>query len=94
MECANYLNYLPIEVIEYVLKKTSRISNPNWKYAMTILDDYIKKKINTLAKAEADNLNHKTKQSNNNDEIQETPEEKIARKKKAIEEAMKKNETG
>ena len=85
----NYLNNLPIEVIEYVLKKTSRISNPNWKYAMTILDDYINKKINTLEKAKADDLNHKTKQSNNNDELEETLEEKNARKVKELEEAIK-----
>ena len=31
-ECISYLDKLPIELIEYALRKTARISNPSWKY--------------------------------------------------------------
>lgn len=61
LECVGYLDKLNIDVIEYVLKKTSRISNPNWAYAVSILEDYIRKKIDTVEKAIADDLNHKNK---------------------------------
>ena len=67
LECTSYLDKLPVDVIEYVLKKTSRIANPNWAYAMSILDDYVKKDIVTLELAKADDLKHK---SNNNKQNQ------------------------
>lgn len=86
LECTSYLEKMPIEVIEYVLKKTARISQPNWKYAMSILDSYVSKKIDTLEKAKADDLNFKT----NNKVKEETIEEANARKLKALEEMMKK----
>lgn len=60
-ECIRYLDKLPFEVIEYVLKKTSGISNPNWNYADTILEDYYKKGINTLEKVRAEEINFKYK---------------------------------
>lgn len=65
MECVSYLDKIPIDVIEYVLKKTSRISYPNWSYAMSILEDYKRKNIDTVEKAKADDLKYKgTKTSN------------------------------
>ena len=88
-ECTGYLDKLPIDVIEYVLKKTSRIANPNWAYAMSILDDYVKKKITTLEQAKADDLNHKSSKSSTKNDIEESTEEKNARKLKELEEAMK-----
>lgn len=60
-ECIAYLDKLPFEVIEYVLKKTSGISNPNWNYADTILEDYYKKGINTLEKVRAEENKYKNK---------------------------------
>lgn len=60
-ECIGYLEKLPFEVIEYVLKKTSGISNPNWNYADTILEDYYKKGINTLEKVRTEEINFKNK---------------------------------
>ena len=60
-ECIAYLDNLPFEVIEYVLKKTSGISNPNWNYADTILENYYKKGINTLEKVRAEEIKFKKK---------------------------------
>lgn len=60
-ECIAYLDKLPFEVIEYVLKKTSGISNPNWNYADTILEDYYKKGINTIEKVRAEENKYKNK---------------------------------
>lgn len=59
-ECISYLDKLPIEVIEYALKKTARKS-ANWDYAMTILDSYVSKGINTLEKVQADEIEFKNK---------------------------------
>ena len=80
-ECIAYLEDLPFEVIEYVLKKTSRITSPNWRYAQKILDDYIKRKIDTIEKVRADNFKNK-------DRPAETREEMLARKTKELEEAL------
>lgn len=62
-ECITYLDKLPFEVIEHVLKKTSGISNPNWNYADTILEDYYKKGINTLEKVRVEEIKFKNKTS-------------------------------
>ena len=62
-ECITYLDKLPFEVIEHVLKKTSGISNPNWNYANTILEDYYKKGINTLEKVRVEEIKFKNKTS-------------------------------
>ena len=59
-ECIGYLEKLPFEVIEYALKKTGR-KGANWDYAMTILDNYEKKQIDTVEKAKADDLAYKSK---------------------------------
>lgn len=80
-ECISYLDDLSFSVIESVLEKTSRISNPNWGYAKVILDDYVQRKIDTLEKVKADNINYKTKNGSNT-EKKETKEERIERLKK------------
>ena len=86
-ECTEYLKKLPFEVIEHALKITAR-KGAKWDYAMTILDSYVDKKLNTLEKIQADEIEFKNK-TNKNTEKQETEQEKIARKTKALEEAMK-----
>ena len=59
-ECVSYLDKLPIEVIEYALKKTAR-KGAKWDYAMTILDSYVDKKLDTLEKVQADEIEFKNK---------------------------------
>lgn len=88
MECIEYLDKIPIELIEYGLKKTARTQFPSWKYAMTILDDYVKKGFTNLEQVKADELNFKS-QLVKNETKEETEEEKIARKTRELEEAMK-----
>ena len=83
LECTSYLEKMPIEVIEYALKKTARISQPNWKYAMSILDSYVQKNIDTLEKAKADDLSFKSKNLSTAEiKKEETLEEQVARYKK------------
>lgn len=53
-ECISYLKDLPFSVIDYVLSKTSGIQYPNWNYAKVILDDYVKRKIDSLEKINTD----------------------------------------
>lgn len=60
-ECIGYLDKLPFEVIESVLKKTSGIAFPNWNYAQKILDDYVERQIDTLEKVQADNFKSRDK---------------------------------
>lgn len=79
-ECIEYLDKLPIDVIEYALKKTSRIDRPSWKYAMSILDSYVDNGITTLEKIKADELNFKSK--NKSQKKEETLEEKVERYKR------------
>ena len=81
-ECIGYLDELPFEVIEYALKKTAR-KGAKWDYAMTILNSYVEKKLNTLEKVQADEIEFKNKIHTENKE--ETEEEKMARKLKELE---------
>lgn len=53
-ECIKYLDELPFEVIDYVLSKTSGIKCPNWNYANTILQGYVKRKIDSVEKIQAE----------------------------------------
>ena len=85
MECTEYLDKLPIELIEYALKKTSRTDRPSWKYAMRILDDYAEKKYTTLDQVKADELNFKSR----GQPVGESEEEKRERKIRELKEAMK-----
>lgn len=65
-EAIEYLNDLPLEIIEHALKKTAR-KGAKWDYAQTILNDYIKKGLKTLEAVEADELTFKNnKQTENN----------------------------
>lgn len=86
-ECVDYLDKLPLELIEYALRKTARIKYPSWQYTIPILEGYIDKNIKTVDEAKADDLNHKSK--NNNTLKQETEEEAKARKIRELEEAIK-----
>ena len=88
-ECIEYLNKLPVEVIEHALRKTAR-KGAKWDYAMTILDSYAEKNLNTLEKVHADEIEFKNK-TNKNTEVEETEEEKTKRKIKELEEAMNAN---
>lgn len=53
-ECIKYLDELPFEVIDYVLSKTSGIKCSNWNYANTILQDYVRRKIDSVEKIQAE----------------------------------------
>ena len=59
-ECIKYLDKLPFEVIDYVLSRTSGIKYPNWNYADTILQDYVRRKIDTVEKIQADEIGFKS----------------------------------
>ena len=83
MECTEYLDKLPIELIEYALKKTSRTDRPSWKYAMRILDDYSEKKYTTLDQVKADELSFKSR----GQPVRESEEEKRERKIRELKEA-------
>lgn len=76
---------MPVELIEYALRKTARVSNPSWQYCIPILESYITKGFKTVDEAKADDLKHKAK----GNVKEETEEEKKARKIKALEEMMK-----
>lgn len=73
-ECIDYLNELPFEVIEIALQKTSGI-NGSWRYAKKILNEWVKKKINTIEKVEAEKIAFENKNKK-----EETEEEKMKRK--------------
>lgn len=83
MECIEYLDKIPIELIEYGLKKTARKQFPSWQYATTILDDYVRKKFTTVDQVKADELNYKSQLGKSPPE--ETEEEKNARKVRELE---------
>lgn len=85
-ECIDYLDKLPLELIEYALKKTARIERPSWQYTISILESYIKKGFKTLDKVRADDLNHKN--GNRSANTQETEEERKLRKIKELEESL------
>ena len=53
-ECINYLNHLPIELVEYALIRTGMIKNPTWQYTKKILNTWLAKGINTLQKVKQD----------------------------------------
>ena len=87
-EAITYLDSLPREVIEQALIKTAE-KGAKWKYTKTILNDWVAKGINTLEKVKAEELNF---QQDKQPKV-ETEEEKITRRVKELEEAMK-NDTG
>ena len=78
-----------IEVIEHALRKTAR-KGAKWDYAITILDNYVEKNLNTLEKVQADEIEFKNRTSKNT-EKEETEEEKTKRKIKELEEAVNAN---
>lgn len=80
-ECISYLNKLPIELIEYALRKTARVERPSWQYTIPILESYIKKGFKTVEEVQADDLKFKNKNTNTG----ETEEERQARIIKELE---------
>ncbi len=58
-ECISYLEDLPYEVIEMALVKASGATNPNWNYAKKVLDDWVRKGIDSVEKVEAEQLTFK-----------------------------------
>ena len=61
-ECISYLDDFPFEVIEIALKKTSE-KNGGWKYAKTILQNWIGSGIKTVEQVQAEEINFKTSKS-------------------------------
>lgn len=58
-DCKSYLEKLPFSVIDWVLTRTAEIEKPNWNYAKTVLDDFDKRKINSLEKIQEDQEKYK-----------------------------------
>lgn len=79
-ECINYLDKLPLELIEYALRKTARIERPSWQYTIPILESYIDKGFKAIDEVKADDLKHKNKSTLATKE--ETLKEKTERLKK------------
>lgn len=65
-ECISYLDDFPYEVIEVALEKTSE-KNGGWKYAKTILQNWLKAGIKTIEQVNAEEINFKNKNQKNND---------------------------
>lgn len=83
-EAIEYLNDLPLEIIEHALKKTAR-KGAKWDYAQTILNDYIKKGLKTLEAVKADEIAFKVSNNKSNEQNRsETEEEKTERKVKEL----------
>lgn len=83
-ECIDYLEKLPLELIEYALRKTARIERPSWQYTIPILESYIDKGFKTIEEVQADDLKHKNK--NKLIIEKETEQERIQRKINALKE--------
>lgn len=78
-ECISYLDDLPYEVIEVALLKASE-KNGGWKYAKTILHNWLNAGIKTLEQVKAEELAYKNKDKPK----EETQEEAIARRVKEM----------
>ena len=68
-ECINYLNHLPIELVEYALIRTGMIKNPTWLYTKKILNSWLAKGINTLQKVKQDEKEFKKNNNAGENEI-------------------------
>ena len=88
-ECISYLQDLPYEVIETALVKASE-KDGGWKYAKTILQNWLSTGINTIEKVNAEEMKFRNK----NKPIEETEEEKNARKVRELEESLKNGSDG
>lgn len=84
LEAITYLDDLPCEVIEQALIKTAE-KGAKWNYTKTILNDWVAKKINTLEKVKAEEMNFQQNRQPQN----ETEEERQIRRQKELEEALK-----
>lgn len=65
-ECISYLNDLPYEVIEIALKKASE-KNGGWRYAKTILQNWLKAGIKTVEQVKAEEVSFKNKKESEDD---------------------------
>lgn len=83
-EAITYLDELPLEVIKEALVRTAR-KQKKWDYARGTLNNWLDEKLDTVEKIEAKDLEFKGK----NTQQEETEEEKIARKTRELEEAIK-----
>lgn len=83
-EAITYLDEFSLEVIKEALVRTAR-KQKKWDYAKGILNNWLNEKLDTLEKIEAKDLEFKEKSIL----LKESEEEKIARKTKELEEAMK-----
>lgn len=89
-ECISYLDDLPYEVIEVALLKTSE-KNGGWKYAKTILQNWLNAGIKTIEQVKAEEIEFKNKDK----PPEETPEEKIARRVREMQDLeRRRNGTG
>ncbi len=86
LEAYSYLDNLPIDVIHEALLRTAR-KQKKWDYARGTLNNWIRDGLDTLKKIEANDIEFKNKDAPK----QETEEEKIARKTKELEEAIKRD---
>lgn len=62
-ECISFLEDLPYEVITSALEKATVINGPKWKYAKSILNNWISKGIDTIEKVIEDDKNFNNKKS-------------------------------
>ena len=77
------------DVIVFAMKLSVEANKRNLQYIKAILNNWSNSGIKTLIEAQEENLSHKKQ----GQQIEETQEEKIARKKRELEEAMRKNAT-
>lgn len=83
-EVISYLDDLPVDVIEYALKKTAR-KGARWDYAQSILNDYIQKNLKTLDLVKVDDIAFKNKNNINTPNSYAETEER----EKILQEAFK-----
>lgn len=76
-ECIDYLEKLPIDLIEYALRKTARIERPSWQYTIPILESYISKNFKSIEEVKADDLKNKKKNNYTLKEETNKTEQKI-----------------
>lgn len=81
----SYLQEMPADLILYAMQKAVEANIKNIKYIKGTLNNWSKKGIKTLVQAKDEEYSFKNRNTNR----QETEEEKMARKIKELEEAMK-----
>ena len=87
-ECISYLDDFSYEVIEIALKKTSE-KNGGWKYAKTILQNWLNAGIKTIEQIQSEELNFK-----NNKISKEQNEQKLQERIERAEKRMEEQKNG